>query len=145
MNKKELNQILQKGEGQFVEFKEYFDKDLAKEIVAFANASGGKIFLGINDDNQISGLSITNRLLADLISKTIFMERVGTGIKRIKKFCKENNNEVEIKPTPTHFFVKMKALELPSTAPIKDGISDGISDGIKDGVSDGVKDGIKAR
>jgi ATP-dependent DNA helicase RecG len=67
MNKKELNQILQKGEGQFVEFKENFDKELAKEIVAFANASGGRIFLGINDDNQISGMSITNRLKSQIM------------------------------------------------------------------------------
>ena len=45
MNKKELKFILQEGEGQFIEFKEFFDaKNLSKEIVSFANASGGKIF-----------------------------------------------------------------------------------------------------
>ena len=45
MSKKELQLILQEGEGQFIEFKKFFDaKNLSKEIVSFANASGGKIF-----------------------------------------------------------------------------------------------------
>jgi ATP-dependent DNA helicase RecG len=52
-----------------------------------------------------------NRLLADLMAKTYFMERVGTGIERIRRFCKENNNKVEIKPTATHFFVKIKTFD----------------------------------
>jgi hypothetical protein len=34
MKKKELTQILQEGEGQFVEFKEKLDNSLVKEIVA---------------------------------------------------------------------------------------------------------------
>lgn len=39
-----LEFVLQAGEGQFIEFKESLDKTLSKEIVAFANASGGSIF-----------------------------------------------------------------------------------------------------
>lgn len=57
------------------------------------------------------------------------MEKAGTGIKRIREFCRENNNDVEIKPTDTHFFVKMYALEHP-----KDGVKDGVTDSVKDGV-----------
>ena len=48
------------------------------------------------------------------------MEKVGTGIKRIKQYCRQNNNDVEIKPTETHFFVKMYALEQPEEG-VKDG------------------------
>ena len=36
-----------------------------------------------------------NRLIADLLSKTIFMEKVGTGIKRIRSACQLNKNRVE--------------------------------------------------
>jgi ATP-dependent DNA helicase RecG len=50
-----------------------------------------------------------NRLLADLLSKTIFMEKVGTGIRRIRKFCLENNNTIDIKPGDTYFSVEMKS------------------------------------
>ena len=57
-----LNKVLELGEGQFIEFKESFDKGLAKEIAAFANASGGVIYLGVNDDGFVKGVRITNRL-----------------------------------------------------------------------------------
>lgn len=57
-----LNNVLELGEGQFIEFKELFDKSLAKEMSAFANASGGVIYLGINDDGLIKEVRITNRL-----------------------------------------------------------------------------------
>ncbi|MBU4501384.1 MAG: putative DNA binding domain-containing protein [Nanoarchaeota archaeon] len=62
MNKKKLKFILQEGEGQFIEFKEKLDKKAAQEIVAFANASGGRIFLGIDDQNNIKGINIINKL-----------------------------------------------------------------------------------
>jgi len=43
------------------------------------------------------------------MSKTIFMEKVGTGIRRIRKFCHENKNSVDIKPGDTYFSVEMKS------------------------------------
>ncbi|MBU4501808.1 MAG: ATP-binding protein, partial [Nanoarchaeota archaeon] len=55
MNEKELNFILQEGEGLKIEFKESFDKSLAKELVAFANSAGGRVFLGIGDTGEIKG------------------------------------------------------------------------------------------
>ena len=66
MNKKELDFILLQGEGQFIEFKENLDKSLAKEIVAFANAQGGKIFLGISDTGVVKGLTATNSLKSQI-------------------------------------------------------------------------------
>ncbi|MEW6002707.1 MAG: RNA-binding domain-containing protein [Nitrospirota bacterium] len=61
MDKKELGIILKEGEGYKVEFKEGLS-NLDKEIVAFANASGGRVFLGITDDGKVKGISITNEL-----------------------------------------------------------------------------------
>ena len=61
MNKKELQLILQEGEGYKIEFKESLT-NLDKELVAFANSSGGKIFLGITDEAKIKGIRITNQL-----------------------------------------------------------------------------------
>jgi len=66
MKEKELKFILQEGEGQFIEFKENLDKKIAQEIVAFVNASGGKIFLGIDDKNNIRGINITNKLKSEV-------------------------------------------------------------------------------
>lgn len=60
MKKIRFEQILQEGEGTFIEFKSSFSSSLAKEIVAFANTAGGRIFIGVDDNNNIVGASLTN-------------------------------------------------------------------------------------
>ncbi|GAB6905578.1 Putative transcriptional regulator with HTH domain (fragment) [Desulfosarcina cetonica] len=46
-------------ENQYIEFKseKVSAKNLAEEIVAFANAEGGEIWIGVEDDLQITGIS----------------------------------------------------------------------------------------
>lgn len=61
MDIKELEMILKEGEGYKIEFKEGFN-NLDKEIVAFANSSGGRIFLGVTDEGKIKGTGISNEL-----------------------------------------------------------------------------------
>lgn len=60
MNKLDL--ILKEGESFFVEFKESFTDNISKEIVGFANASGGSLYLGVDDEGVVKGISITNSL-----------------------------------------------------------------------------------
>ena len=62
----DLNAALELGEGQFIEFKELPDKNLPKEMVAFANASGGVIYLGITDNGKIKGIETSNRLKSQI-------------------------------------------------------------------------------
>ncbi|MDA3852640.1 MAG: ATP-binding protein [Bacteroidales bacterium] len=62
MTKQEFDILIAQGEGQYIEFKERLDKSFAKEVCAFANASGGRIGLGIADDNTIKGISNSNHL-----------------------------------------------------------------------------------
>ena len=62
MDEKELQFILQEGESLKIEFKEQFDKSLADDLVAFANSSGGKIFLGVNDRGIVEPVSNINQL-----------------------------------------------------------------------------------
>ncbi|MCK5521045.1 MAG: putative DNA binding domain-containing protein [Candidatus Marinimicrobia bacterium] len=66
MNKLNLTSILELGEGQFIEFKENLDKGFAKELVAFANASGGVIYIGINDNNRVEGINFTNKIRSQI-------------------------------------------------------------------------------
>ena len=63
---KNLKSILKKGEDHKTEFKEEVYKKLDREIVAFANASGGKIYIGITDDGEIKGVNITNGLKSQI-------------------------------------------------------------------------------
>ncbi len=65
MNEKELKLILKEGEGYKVEFKENIT-GVDKDIVAFSNSSGGRIFIGITDEGKIKGIKITNRLKSEI-------------------------------------------------------------------------------
>ena len=57
---KDLDIILSKGEGYTVEFKEAVDKSIASEVCAFANASGGRVFIGVTDKGELSGVDTSN-------------------------------------------------------------------------------------
>ncbi len=54
MNWEDIMSLLEQGEGQSVEFEKSIptEDDIAREIVAFANADGGKIVYGIDDKNK---------------------------------------------------------------------------------------------
>ena len=60
MTKTQLEIIIQEGESYIAEFKESVDKTLVEEVCAFANASGGKLFIGISDNGKISGTDTSN-------------------------------------------------------------------------------------
>ncbi|MBU4265918.1 MAG: putative DNA binding domain-containing protein [Candidatus Altiarchaeales archaeon] len=59
--KEELKLILEGGETHSIEFKEGLE-GVDKEMVAFANSSGGRVLLGVRDDGTVKGIKITNKL-----------------------------------------------------------------------------------
>jgi len=61
MDRQELEMILKEGEGYKIEFKEGIS-GLEKELVAFANASGGKVLLGVTDEGKIKGIKLPHEL-----------------------------------------------------------------------------------
>jgi ATP-dependent DNA helicase RecG len=52
--------ILSKGESYTIEFKESPDKELPSEVCAFANASGGKVYIGVHDKGYVVGTDTGN-------------------------------------------------------------------------------------
>jgi ATP-dependent DNA helicase RecG len=60
VDRDELDAIIATGENYKIEFKEGVDKTFVEEAVAFANASGGKILLGIADHGKIKGVDTSN-------------------------------------------------------------------------------------
>lgn len=67
-----LEVILCEGESHTVEFKESADKDLPSEVCAFANTSGGKVLIAVNDKGHIVGTDTCNAArsrIQDTISK----------------------------------------------------------------------------
>ena len=89
----EMELILDEGAGYLIEFKESVSDSLAKEMVAFANSSGGWIFLGVSDDGRIKrilpeefGLTSISRnpFLQGLFHRANLVERIGSGIGRMR-------------------------------------------------------------
>lgn len=61
----EIQERIQEGEGYLVEFKEA-PSHLEKDFGAFANASGGTLYIGISDQGALRPLPLTNRLKSQL-------------------------------------------------------------------------------
>ncbi len=87
MNYNEIIELIKTGEGFTLEFKEKFSETLSKDICAFANASGGRIILGVKDgNNEIIGFKLTNLIksriqdIARNIDPSILLE-----IEQVKK------------------------------------------------------------
>ncbi|MEP0984581.1 ATP-binding protein [Ekhidna sp.] len=77
---KEVLQLIRGGEGQFVEFKKKVNhpEKIIREVVAFANSSGGHLFVGVDDSGRISGVKypeedeyILSKAITDLCRPTI--------------------------------------------------------------------------
>lgn len=58
VSRKRLLELIEKGEGLNVEFKQRFSshEKIAKEMIAFANTRGGIILFGVDDDKSIYGI-----------------------------------------------------------------------------------------
>jgi len=63
---KDLEVILSEGESYTIEFKESADKSIAAEVCAFANASGGRIFIGVSDNGKVVGTDTSNAVRSRL-------------------------------------------------------------------------------
>ncbi len=66
LTRKELKFIIDQGEGYNTEFKLSYTSNLAKEICAMANATGGKILIGVSDIGKIQPIRITNKLKSEI-------------------------------------------------------------------------------
>ena len=67
MTKKELDFLIQEGEGYNLEFKESYNSSIAREICALANTSGGKVLVGVTDDGKIKPVNFTNKLRSEIM------------------------------------------------------------------------------
>ena len=78
METTELIEILSRGEDSRHQFKENLTNAdaLAAEIIAFCNAGGGKIFIGVRDDGSVRGLPMAdiarlNQLISNCASQNV--------------------------------------------------------------------------
>jgi ATP-dependent DNA helicase RecG len=53
-----LLQFLETGENAQVEFKTSFDREAIESLSAFANATGGTVVVGVDDNGVVHGLQL---------------------------------------------------------------------------------------
>ena len=68
MKSEELKLLIAEGEGLTVEFKEKYTSKIDRDLVAMANAKGGFILLGVNDQGDVTGEKLTNQMKAEILS-----------------------------------------------------------------------------
>lgn len=56
-------------ENQNIEWKESWRDEYLKWICGFANATGGKIYIGMNNSGQVVGVADAKKLLEDIPNK----------------------------------------------------------------------------
>ncbi len=69
METEQLQNIISMGEGYQAEFKKSVPskkREIAEEVCAFANAAGGLVLIGVDDDNTIHGVSINNKKRSEI-------------------------------------------------------------------------------
>ncbi|MDO5523866.1 MAG: ATP-binding protein [Bacteroidia bacterium] len=67
MNK--ISALIAKGESKTLEFKSNFNTETIETLVAFANAKGGQVVIGINNKNEIIGVNINPESVQNWINE----------------------------------------------------------------------------
>jgi ATP-dependent DNA helicase RecG len=58
-----IDRLIESGESQFVEFKVSSEKEAIETLVAFANAQGGTVLVGVADDGSVKGVTLGKETL----------------------------------------------------------------------------------
>lgn len=68
MTKKELQNLINQGESQTLEFKSSLTlkQEIGETVSAFANTTGGIILIGVSDEGKVSSVEIGRKTLEDL-------------------------------------------------------------------------------
>lgn len=142
----EIETLLAGGESDQLEFKTSFDRETIETLVAFANAHGGTVLIGVADDGTIRGVTLgkegltiedlktdnyqshlRNKLIAEAFYLTRNIEKYGSGFLRIRK-------ELESYPEVS-FAIEEVGGGVLVTFRLREGVGEGVGEGIGEGVN----------
>ena len=69
MTQQELQNIINNGEGERLEFKSNFSKAVIETLVAFSNTRGGQLLIGVDNNGIIKGVDITEETIQKWINE----------------------------------------------------------------------------
>ncbi len=91
---------LKAGENKFTEFKTSFQKEAIETVIAFANANGGDIFVGVKDNGSVAGINLHADIVNSIKKNTeprIFVD-IEEILVRKKTVLKIHVDEYPMKP-----------------------------------------------
>jgi len=65
----DISKLLESGESERLEFKSSFNIETIETLVAFANTNGGKVIIGINNNNEITGVNTNEESVQNWINE----------------------------------------------------------------------------
>jgi len=87
-------------ESQNIEYKESWRDEYLKWVCGFANAQGGTIYIGLNDDGNVVGVQNVKKLLEDIPNK--IQSQLGI-VTDVNKHTKGGKDYLEIRVEPSTF------------------------------------------
>src|SRR6056297_3483414 len=92
-------------ESQSIDYKEIWKDEYLKWIAGFANASGGKLYIGIDDSGKVVGIKNANKLLEDIPNKIVSILGI---IPEVYLKDKEDKKYIEITVSPSSVPISYK-------------------------------------
>lgn len=86
-------------ESQNIEYKESWRDDYLKWICGFANAQGGSIYIGVNDDRAVVGVDNSKKLMEVIPNKIVNQLGIVCDVNLIRESEKEYI-EIIVPPSP---------------------------------------------
>ena len=85
-------------ENQNIEFKESWRDEYVKWLCGFANAQGGKLYIGINDKGEVCGIENAHKLSEDIPNKVVSFLGIVADVNLLNKDSKDYI-EIDIAPS----------------------------------------------
>ncbi len=94
-------------ESQNIEYKESWRDEYLKWICGFANAQGGKIYIGIADNKEVVGMTDAKRLMEDIPNKIVNTLGIVADVNLLEKGDKQF---IEIAVEPSAIPISLKGV-----------------------------------
>lgn len=92
-------------ESQNIEYKESWRDEYLKWICGFANAQGGRIYIGVNDDKEIVGVSDAKKLMEDIPNKIVNYLGI---VEDVNLLTEDGKEYIEITVSPSNMPIAYK-------------------------------------
>jgi ATP-dependent DNA helicase RecG len=92
-------------ESQNIEYKESWRDEYLKWICGFANAHGGRIYIGVNDNKEVIGMPDAKKLMEDIPNKIVNYLGI---VEDVNLFAEGDKEYIEIYVAPSNMPIAYK-------------------------------------